>query len=126
MRTKNYPALVAFCLAVLFFSGNGQAAGTIPESACYGTTSNGKLENGVKLPSNGDNFKAYSTVGVISGRTYVHSKVYEAITNSYNRLAETHPDRVFMYGETGFKNGGKFKPHKTHQNGLSVDFMVLS
>ncbi len=29
-----------------------------------------------------------------------------------------------MYGETGFKDGGQFKPHKTHRNGLSVDFMV--
>ena len=29
-----------------------------------------------------------------------------------------------MYGETGWEIGGRFKPHKTHQNGLSVDFMV--
>jgi penicillin-insensitive murein endopeptidase len=29
-----------------------------------------------------------------------------------------------MYGETGWASGGSFKPHKTHQNGLSVDFMV--
>lgn len=34
------------------------------------------------------------------------------------------PDRVFVYGETGWKTGGQFKPHKTHRNGLSVDFMV--
>ena len=34
------------------------------------------------------------------------------------------PDRVFVYGETGWKEGGQFKPHKTHRNGLSVDFMV--
>jgi penicillin-insensitive murein endopeptidase len=31
---------------------------------------------------------------------------------------------VFVYGETGFEDGGQFKPHKTHRNGLSVDFMV--
>lgn len=29
-----------------------------------------------------------------------------------------------MYAETGFETGGSFKPHKTHQNGLSVDHMV--
>jgi penicillin-insensitive murein DD-endopeptidase len=29
-----------------------------------------------------------------------------------------------MYAETGFAAGGEFKPHKTHRNGLSVDFMV--
>lgn len=34
------------------------------------------------------------------------------------------PDKVFKYAETGFEQGGQFKPHKTHRNGLSVDFMV--
>ena len=37
---------------------------------------------------------------------------------------ESAPDKVFVYGETGRENGGQFKPHKTHRNGLSVDFMV--
>lgn len=31
---------------------------------------------------------------------------------------------MFVYGETGKKSGGDFDPHKTHRNGLSVDFMV--
>lgn len=43
---------------------------------------------------------------------------------AYARLAEKHPDLRFVYGETGFEEGGPFKPHKTHQNGLSVDFFV--
>lgn len=30
----------------------------------------------------------------------------------------------FIYGETGFENGGRFRPHKTHANGTSVDFFV--
>ena len=30
----------------------------------------------------------------------------------------------FVYGETGWAGGGRFKPHRTHQNGTSVDFMV--
>jgi penicillin-insensitive murein endopeptidase len=34
------------------------------------------------------------------------------------------PDNVFVYGETGYKNGGRIRPHKTHRNGTSVDFMV--
>ena len=29
-----------------------------------------------------------------------------------------------MYGETGLVDGGRFKPHLTHQSGISVDFMV--
>jgi penicillin-insensitive murein DD-endopeptidase len=39
-------------------------------------------------------------------------------------LAQNMPAKTFVYGETGFATGGPFKPHKTHQNGLSVDFMV--
>ncbi len=94
------------------------------ESICYGTTKNGRLENSVKLPDKGANFMPYSSVGVIAGRTYVHSKVFEVIVKTYDILNKTHPDKIFMYGETGFKNGGRFRPHKTHQNGLSADFMV--
>jgi penicillin-insensitive murein endopeptidase len=29
-----------------------------------------------------------------------------------------------VYGETGLASGGRFPPHRTHQNGLSVDFFV--
>ena len=39
-------------------------------------------------------------------------------------MAERLPDVRFVYGETGLAEGGPFKPHKTHQNGLSVDFFV--
>ena len=94
------------------------------ESICYGTTSKGKLENGCKLPSEGDNFVSYSRLGNMLGRTYVHCKVADVIKTSFKALNEKHPKKVFMYGETGWSSGGSFKPHKTHQNGLSVDFMV--
>jgi len=36
----------------------------------------------------------------------------------------SYPDKVFVYGETGWEEGGKIAPHKTHRNGTSVDFMV--
>lgn len=39
-------------------------------------------------------------------------------------MQSEQPDKVYKYAETGLKNGGLFKPHKTHQNGLSVDFMT--
>ena len=94
------------------------------ESICYGTTKNGRLENGVKLPKEGPNFVPYSYLGVMLGRTYVHSKVREVVLNAYKSIEISNPDKIYMYGETGLKNGGRFKPHKTHQNGLSVDFMV--
>jgi len=94
------------------------------ESICYGTTSSGKLQYGVKLPSSGDNFVSYSSLGNILGRTYVHSEVQKIIIESYKQLEILLPSKVFKYAECGFEKGGKFRPHKTHQNGLSVDFMV--
>lgn len=94
------------------------------KSKCYGTTSNGRLENGVKLPSRGPNFVSYSHLASMAGRTYVHSTVKEIILASYKTLETEQPSKVFKYAETGFKEGGRFRPHKTHRNGLSVDCMV--
>jgi len=94
------------------------------DSTCYGTTSRGRLESGVQLPSSGPNFESYSSLGEFLGRTYVHSTVRDIVVEAYQDLAENIPSKVFKYAETGFENGGQFKPHKTHQNGLSVDFMV--
>ena len=108
-------ALVVLAIPA-FGEGNG--------SVCYGTTSNGRLENGVVLPSKGSNFESYTSLGSILGRTYVHSRIRDVIVNSYKALEVSRPETVYVYGETGKKNGGPFQPHKTHQNGLSVDFMV--
>jgi len=93
-------------------------------STCYGTTDEGSLENGWKLPSGGANFTAYSTIGSMIGRTYVHSEVHSVVLEAYVELSASMPGKKFVYGETGKENGGKFDPHKTHRNGLSVDFMV--
>jgi len=93
-------------------------------SVCFGTTSNGSLKNGVKLPQKGENFVGYSLAARIAGRTYVHSEVRKIILDSYKSLQTDMPDKVYKYAETGLKQGGVFSPHKTHQNGLSVDFMT--
>jgi penicillin-insensitive murein endopeptidase len=93
-------------------------------SQCFGTTSQGRIENSVQLSIKGENFIIYNSLGNLLGRNYVHSKVYDAVVNSYKQLAQSFPRYKYKYGETGWKNGGEFKPHKTHQNGLSVDFMV--
>jgi penicillin-insensitive murein endopeptidase len=60
----------------------------------------------------------------MAGRTYVHSDVYSIVVGAYQQLNISHPDKRFKYAETGFQQGGEFKPHKTHRNGLSVDFMT--
>ncbi|WP_256389852.1 penicillin-insensitive murein endopeptidase [Vibrio vulnificus] len=94
------------------------------ESICFGTTSNGRLEDGVQLPSSGKNFTSYSLLAELAGRTYVHSTVYDIVVSSYKQLSDELPEKVYKYAETGFESGGRFRPHKTHRNGLSVDFMT--
>ncbi len=94
------------------------------DSVCYGTPANGRLERAEQLPKSGQNFRAYSGAGVALGRTYAHARVVRAVESAYAQLATAMPNTVFVYGETGFERGGRFRPHKTHQNGLSVDFMV--
>lgn len=93
-------------------------------SSCYGTVASGNLDGGVQLPSSGPNFGAYSQVGVELGRTYVHSVVRDVVVDAYASLEQTAPGKAYVYGETGLVHGGPIRPHRTHQAGLSVDFMV--
>ena len=93
-------------------------------SSCYGTTSNGRLEKGVQLPLAGNNYVGYSLLGSLLGRNYVHSEVRNIIVSAYKALEKEQPNKVYKYAESGLQFGGQFKPHKTHQNGLSVDFMT--
>ena len=100
------------------------AATAQAESICYGTSSNGRLEAGQQIPGSGPNFTPYSSLGVSVGRTYVHSKVAETIGAAYKTLEASAPGKKYVYGESGWEGGGRIKPHRTHQNGLAVDFMV--
>lgn len=110
-----------FVLAVLCLSPL-MAAGA--ESRCHGTVSNGRLEDGVRLAHKGPNFTPYSSAAVMLGRTQVHSRVARIVEDAYEALAREMPGVVFVYGETGWREGGPFQPHRSHQNGLSVDFFV--
>jgi len=94
------------------------------ESKCFGSVSNGRLEHGVKLPASGPNFETYSKLGTSIGRTFVHSKVHDIVLDAYKVLSASSPELKFVYGETGWESGGRIRPHRTHQNGLSVDFFV--
>lgn len=94
------------------------------ESTCYGNPSKGRLDAGVQIPKSGPNFGPYSSLGVGIGRTYVHSTIAQIIAAAYASLAQSMPDATYLYGESGWASGGRIKPHRTHQNGLAVDFMV--
>jgi penicillin-insensitive murein DD-endopeptidase len=93
-------------------------------SVCYGSISRGRLENAKRLLYSGPNYRAYHIAGFLSGRTYVHSSVRDAMRDAYAALEKSDPELRFVYAETGWRRGGRFWPHRTHANGTSVDFMV--
>jgi penicillin-insensitive murein DD-endopeptidase len=93
-------------------------------SQSIGTVDKGKLINGKRLPTKGNNVITYSRFGSLLGRNTVNQKVRDAILNAYEKVYRLNQKIHFVIGETSWPNGGKFWPHKSHQNGLSVDFMV--
>lgn len=94
------------------------------DSQCFGTVSKGRIDDSVALPTAGPNFTPYSRLGVTLGRTHVHHQVAGIVAEAYAELAKRSPEVHYVYGETGWPSGGSFKPHRSHQNGLSVDFFV--
>ncbi len=96
----------------------------IAASRCFGSVGSGRIEASVKLPASGKNYTAYSVMGAALGRTYVHDRVHTVVIDAFRRLESLRPDTRYVYGETGWESGGRFRPHRTHQNGLSVDFFV--
>jgi len=111
----------AYLLVTLLLQFTGALS---EESVCFGTTSEGRLDGAVQLPSAGPNFVSYGSIPELLGRTFVHSKVRDVILTAYKQLEVEAPGKVFKYAETGAEFGGEFPPHKTHQNGLSVDLVV--
>jgi penicillin-insensitive murein endopeptidase len=78
----------------------------------------------VTLPYSGKNFQAYSWFWHAVGRCYLKDTLGAAVLDAYKEMEIAIPDRRFIYGEIGWKNGGNFWPHRTHRQGLSVDFMT--
>ena len=95
------------------------------ESISIGKVNAGKLTNGYKIPYNGDNFKYFSAVDYyIFGRCYVHSSIYKIVIQSYSELKDIYPNYKFKIMECSKRKGGLIFPHRTHQNGTSIDFMT--
>lgn len=92
-------------------------------SKSHGTVSKGSLENATLIPFEGTNYKYFDKSSYLGGRAYTHSVVAEITLATYASL-EKLVDRQFRVMEFSCEKGGKIFPHKTHQNGLSVDFMI--
>jgi penicillin-insensitive murein endopeptidase len=96
----------------------------LAESVSMGTPAKGSLKDGVSFASQGEGFVTYSMLGNLVGRQYVHSRVHGTLVAAFAALHAANAERRFVLGETGLKTGGPFPPHRTHQNGLSVDIFM--
>jgi penicillin-insensitive murein endopeptidase len=93
-------------------------------SVSNGSVSEGKLINGKLFPFSGSNFHYFDTLSYLNNRAFLNNKIKDAVVETYNELKKEIPERQFCIMECSNKNGGKIFPHRTHQNGLSIDFMV--
>ena len=83
----------------------------------------GSLKNGRRFPKKGTNFKYFSKLTYfIDNRAWVHEKVCMATLEAYKICEQMMPERKFMIMECSHRKGGKMFPHRTHQNGTSIDF----
>lgn len=81
-------------------------------------------ESYLALPYSGANFTCNSRIGYGAGRYYLRGKTAATVLAAYAGLEKSHPGLKYMYAEMGLKGGGPFKPHRTHQKGLSADFIT--
>lgn len=76
------------------------------------------------LPVSGANFKASSVLAYGVGRYYLKGAVAATILAAYDRLAQEQPQYRYLYAEMGWQGGGRFRPHRTHMQGISADFIT--
>jgi penicillin-insensitive murein endopeptidase len=93
-------------------------------SRSIGTTKDGRLINGKRLPTCGPNFAAYGYLPVALGRNSLNDRARTVVLDAYAMLERSHPSAHFLYGECSWPSGGRLRPHATHRNGLSIDFFV--
>lgn len=93
-------------------------------SASIGTVGNGTLKHAKLMPYKGKNFIYFDRGSYLAGRGFLHSLLRKSVLTTYDSLHLALPHRYFNIMECSNENGGKMFPHKTHQNGLSIDFMM--
>ena len=96
---------------------------TLP-SQSIGTVSNGKLINGKLVPYDGPNFSYFDTISYLNHRAYLNDKVLQMVLETYASFYKSNPKQQFTIMECSGQTGGHLHPHRTHQNGLSIDFMM--
>lgn len=100
------------------YKDNGSA------SVSLGSVSNGSLKNAKLLPYLGTNYRYFDRWSYLQGRAFLNGQVMSAVLASYQEMEKSGQGRIFTIMECSRENGGKLWPHRTHQNGLSIDFMM--
>lgn len=116
-------ALGAFSLTVAIAWVRVLVDGTTP-SKVVGTVARGHIEHAHVLPPWGPGYVAYSLLGAALGRQYVDGRVRDALLASFAARSRAEGQRRFVTGETGWPGGGRFRPHRSHQNGMAVDVFM--
>lgn len=98
--------------------------GDASPSKSIGTVKDGKLQNAKLVPFQGLNFQYFDTASYLAGRAFVIDKVKQTVVSSYKEMETVCPNRFFFIMECSNKGGGKIFPHRTHQNGMSIDYMT--
>ena len=106
------------CSSNIYYQNAGQSIST-------GSSGNGSLKNAFQLDYKTSNMRYFSPFSYyVLGNAFVHSKLYYTLIESYEACETTCPDTKFKLMECSSKKGGKIMIHRTHQHGLSADFMV--
>jgi len=92
-------------------------------STCHGTWEDGGLEGGV-AQTGGGVARPYCWVCTRALRSYGDSRAVAVVDAAYAEMGKAFPQTDWVYGESGWPWGGRIRPHHTHRNGLSFDFMV--
>ncbi len=109
---------IVLALPEVFYKNEGS-------SRSVGSVRNGSLEEAYLLPYSGKNFRYFSPFSYyILNNGYTHSKVYHTLMEAYRQCEKSCPATFFRVMECSDRYGGKMLIHRTHQNGMSVDFMV--
>ena len=94
-------------------------------SRSIGSVGKGSLENAWLVPYSSANFSYFSPLSYyILNNGYTNAKVYRTLVAAYKTCEKSCAGRHFRIMECSNKKGGKMLIHRTHQNGLSVDFMI--
>ncbi len=96
---------------------------SLKNSISLGVPGKGSMKNGKIIPYSGVNFHYFSKASYLGGRAFVNHNLKELVLESYKDLYAQFPEQQFGIMECSKKEGGQISGHRTHRNGLSIDFM---